>query len=66
MYKKADFLRMTFLSAALAAAFPAWPQAADANAMSTLDPVVITGVARLSPSVRKKRTIWKRYIAHTL
>jgi iron complex outermembrane receptor protein len=49
MHKKDEFLRMTCLAAALTATFPAWSQAADANAVATMDPVVITGVAPSAP-----------------
>ncbi|KRC80561.1 TonB-dependent receptor [Achromobacter sp. Root83] len=47
MSKKHEFLRMTCLAAAMAASFPAWAQAADG--VSTLDPVVIVGVAPSAP-----------------
>ena len=49
MYQKDVFLRITSLAAALAASFPAWGQATDANAVATMDPVVITGVAPSAP-----------------
>ena len=49
MHKNKDILRATSLACALAASFPAWPQAAGADAITTTDPVVITGVAPSAP-----------------
>lgn len=45
---KQQFLRMTCLAAAVAATFPAWGQSA-ADGVTTLDPVVIMGVAPSAP-----------------
>uniref|UniRef100_UPI000976F3AB TonB-dependent copper receptor n=1 Tax=Bradyrhizobium mercantei TaxID=1904807 RepID=UPI000976F3AB len=49
MHKNKDILRATCLATALAASFPAWPQATGADAITTTDPVVITGVAPSAP-----------------
>lgn len=49
MHKNKDILRATCLVTALAASFPAWSQAAGADAITITDPVVITGVAPSAP-----------------
>ena len=49
MHKNNDILRATDLACALAASFPAWPQAAGVDAITTVDPVVITGMAPSAP-----------------